>query len=1237
MVRPPENPPIPFPKSRYTPPTESIASHPYAELQCSSNFSFLRGASHPAELVVQAKTLGLSAIGIVDRNTVAGVVRAHSAAKKEGLQLLVGARIDTVPRGFKPRVKNGHNEKLSESAFANHSPGFSCLIYPTDRAAWGRLTRLLSKGKMRAQKGECHLWFPDILEMVEGQVIIVVPPTNGLMQERPETSHLKSKNTKASNNVLSFSKMHKKEEEHSFASQVAQLSEAKPNDVYLAAQVLYRGDDRKRLIALNALSQRTGAKLLATNDVLYHHSDRRPLQDVITCIREKCTINMGGFKLEQNSERHLKTGYEMQRLFADYPDAIKASQEIASRCTFSLDELSYHYPNEPVPPRKTAQQHLTKLTFDGAKKFYPHGQPPKVFETVLKELRLIKKLGYAQYFLTVHDIVAWAREREILCQGRGSAANSAVCYCLGVTAVDPEKMNVLFERFLSEERREPPDIDVDFEHERREEVIQYIYQRYGRHRAAIAATIITYRPRSAVREVGKVMGLTEDVTTALASTVWGSWGREIAKEHIQKETGLDLNDPLLARVIELTQELLGFPRHLSQHVGGFVLTEDALVETVPIGNAAMDERSFIEWDKDDIEELKIMKVDVLALGMLTCIRKCFDLIRTHYGQHYHLANLPPCDEPTYEMLQQGDSLGTFQVESRAQMNMLPRLKPKEFYDLVIQVAIVRPGPIQGDMVHPYLRRRDGLEEIIYPRPSPDHGDPKELENILSRTLGVPLFQEQAMQIAMDAAEFSSEEANELRRAMATFRRMGTIHTLQDKMVGRMIRRGYEPDFAKRCFDQIKGFGEYGFPESHAASFALLVYVSSFIKCHFPEVFCAGLLNSQPMGFYAPAQIVRDARDHGIEVRPIDVNHSDWDNTLEETADGGFAVRLGFRQADGLRKDLMEAFTAIRESPFKTLDAIRHNSSLNIATLERLAANDALRSLGLDRRQGLWAVRGLMSDTQLPLFEASETNTIGEDVAVALPTMRESEHVVADYQTHRLSLKAHPLSFLRAAYKKRGIICAADLLVMKSKQRCTIAGVVLVRQRPGTAKGVLFMTIEDETGIANIIVWKKNWERQRKIVMTARLIEITGEVQRAGDVIHVVAHRLSDLTSDLDQLSEDELPEVVAHADHIKAPLPSQAGGVSSENKRNQKLEEIGRDLNFLANADEVKRNTGDEGYLRMTRAQREAQDRIATSKGLPTEVVTGPSRPKREKQITAPARGAHPRNVRVIPKSRDFH
>ena len=731
---------------------------------------------------------------------------------------------------------------------------------------------------------------------------------------------------------------------------------------------------------------------------------------------------------------------------------------------------------------------------------------------------MIEKLDIAQYFLTIYDVIQYARygvEPPILCQGRGSAANSAVCYVLGITAVDPDKNDLLFERFISEERKEPPDIDVDFEHERREEVIQHIYGQYGREHAGLCATVIHYRPRMAIREVGKVMGLSEDITSALAKTIWGSGGREIgAKE--ATEAGLDLNDPLMARTIKLAEQLIGMPRHLSQHVGGFILTETPLTQTVPIGNGAMKDRSFIEWDKNDIEELRILKIDVLALGMLTCIRKAFDMIDAHYGKRYDLASIKH-DDAVYEMLCKGDSVGVFQVESRAQINMLPRLQPREFYDLVIQVAIVRPGPIQGDMVHPFLRRRNGLEPEEYPSPGPEY-DQDELKNILSRTMGVPIFQEQAMKIAMVAAEFSTAEANELRKAMATFRSKGTIGMLEDKMVGRMIGRGYDAEFAHRCFNQIKGFGDYGFPESHAASFAHLVYVSSWIKHHYPDVFCAALLNSQPMGFYAPAQLVRDAREHGVKVRPVDVNFSEWDNTLEPIGPDQFALRLGLRQVDGLRRDVIERMMSVRDTPFTDLEDFKVRTNADAGTMRKLAAADVFRSMGLDRRQALWDARALKDAPDLPLFTTGQDE--GTEVMFPLPKMPTCEHVVADYQTLRLSLKAHPMSFLRASMTRQGYSSANDLKHMRNGQKISMAGMVLIRQRPGTAKGVCFITIEDEVGVANLVVWSKVMANYRKVVMRARVIDVRGVVQREGDVIHIIVNHLADRTDALDRLSND---------------------------------------------------------------------------------------------------------------------
>ncbi len=1084
------------------------AGPPYAELQVATNFSFLRGASHAEELVLEARRLGLAAIGICDRNTLAGVVRAHVAGRAHGVEVRIGARLDL-------------------------TDGLSFLCYPTDREAYGRLSSLLSKGKLAAGKGDCHISLDDVIAHSEGQVFIALPP------DRPDQD---------------------------FEAVLSRLAGLWPGQLYLGACHRHQGTDRARIATLAELGTRAGAPIVALNDVLYHAPHRRPLQDLVTCIREHCTIHEAGFRLGPNAERHLKSPAEMARLFRGFEPALARTLDIAGRCGFTLDDLAYCYPDEPVPPGRTPQDHLEDLTWAGAAWRYPAGIPPRVERQLRKELRLIEGLGYAPYFLTVHDVVAWARGEGILCQGRGSAANSAVCFCLGITSVNPDTSDLLFERFLSKERREPPDIDVDFEHERREEVIQYIYRRYGRHRAALTATVISYRPRSAVREACKALGLSEDIATALAGTVWGSWGRDLDPERIRR-AGLDPDNPMLLRAIQLSRELIGFPRHLSQHVGGFVLTQGPLIDTVPIGNAAMDDRTFIEWDKDDISALGIMKVDVLALGMLTCIRKAFDMLETYKGLRHTLASIPPEDTATYDMLCAGDSLGVFQVESRAQMNMLPRLRPRTFYDLVIEVAIVRPGPIQGDMVHPYLRRRQGRETVSYPKPAPEHGHPRELENILGRTLGVPLFQEQAMQIAMDAAKFTPEEANGLRRAMATFRKVGTIQTYQDMMVERMIARGYEPDFARRCFDQIKGFGEYGFPESHAASFALLVYVSSWLKCHHPDVFCAALLNAQPMGFYAPAQIVRDAREHGIRILPVDVNHSDWDNTLEpDPAGEGLAVRLGFRQVDGLREDEAEALMIARGEGFYQVADIRRRGGLMRRSLELLAAADAFGSLGLDRRAALWAVRGEAPAAALPLFAAADLAEQGEDDETRLPAMPASEHVLQDYQTLRLSLKDHPLRFLRERYGRLGIETTAAAAARPDGSRVRTAGVVLVRQKPGSAKGVVFITIEDETGIANLVVWQRVTERFRPVVMGARILAVEGRVQRADSVTHIVAERLVDRTADLAALSEDALNDPLKGA---------------------------------LANADEVVRPVPDR---------------------------RGP-----------PPRPSHPRNVRVIPASRDFH
>ncbi|MBA3669800.1 MAG: error-prone DNA polymerase [Sphingomonas sp.] len=1115
----------------------SIPTAPYVELGLSSPFSFLRGASDSIELALSALDLGMDSIGIADRNTLAGVVRMHSAAKGAGLRPLIGCRLDLSPS----RLREGLGEGLSVGLGTGPPPipaigrgELSLLAYPIDRDGYGRLSTLLSRGKMRSKKGECDLTLDEVAAHAEGIAFIAWPSEDlDLVEE-----------------------------------QLQRLREAIPSLRYLAAAHLYRGDDLARIERLDRIARAQSCSILATNDVYYHTPERRPLQDVMTCIREKVTLASAGFLLNPNGEQHLKSPEEMARLFARWPHAIAATRAFADALHFSLDELKYEYPRETVPEGRSPQHHLEQLTREDAATRWPEGVPAKVEAQLRHELALIEKLDFARYFLTVHDIVAFARSLDppILCQGRGSAANSAVCYALGITAVDPATSELLFERFISEERKEPPDIDVDFEHERREEVIQHIYAKYGRDRAGIAATVIHYRPRSAIREVGKVMGLSEDVTAAIAATHWGSMDGEIENDRVS-EAGLDFSDPHLRRVIKLASQMIGMPRHLSQHVGGFILTERPLTDTVPIGNGAMDDRTFIEWDKDDIEELGILKIDVLALGMLTCCRKAFDLIAAHHGEELELESVPRDVPAVYDMLCAGDSLGVFQVESRAQMNMLPRLKPRCFYDLVIEVAIVRPGPIQGDMVHPYLKRRSGKEAVCFPCPSPDHGPPDELERILARTLGVPVFQEQAMKIALDAAQFSPTEANQLRKAMATFRSRGTIDLLQDKMVGRMVARGYDPDFATRCFHQIRGFGEYGFPESHAASFAHLVYVSSWIKWKYPAAFAAALLNSQPMGFYAPAQIVRDAQDHGVTVLPVDVNLSDWDCTLEavETLKPGpssvraelsrgalarpshghpstslgtngevgrLALRLGLRQIDGLRSDDAQRIVAARGTrPFADVEEVKVRARVGVATVQRLAAADAFRSVGLDRRAALWDSRALKQAPDLPLFIAADERDEGaEAIAAILPQMPLSEHVVNDYQTVRLSLKAHPMSFLRDHYGGRGFVTADRLRKLRYGQRVSLAGLVLIRQRPGSAKGVCFITLEDETGIANLIIWPDRFAAQRSIVMGARLMVVHGVVQHDEAVVHVVTSRLEDDSAMLRRLSDDSLPSTLSAGD-----------------------------------------------------------------------------------------------------------
>ena len=1030
----------------------------YAELQIATAFSFLHGASHAEELAQTAAALGLAAIGVADRNTLAGIVRAHVAAKAAQVRLVPGARL----------------------VFRDGTPDVTA--YPMDRAAWGRLSRLLTVGKGRTVKGACALDLADLLEFGDGLAVLI----------------------------------------HGRGDASLRVLQARfRNRAWLAACRRYAPDDVMHLRRTAELGHRYRLPLLATNDVLYHGPERRRLQDVMTCIRQGTTLEKAGLALAANGERHLKSPAEMLRLFHDYPEAVRATQDLVAMCRFDLDELAYEYPDEPVPPDSTPDQHLALLTWQGAAERYPAGIPENVRANVVKELGMITELCYAPYFLTVHDIVRYARSQGILCQGRGSAANSSVCYCLGVTAVDPTQIDLLFERFISAERREPPDIDVDFEHERREEVIQYIYRRYGRHRAGIAATVIHYRPKMAAREVGKVMGLSEDATAALSAESWNAGGSLWGDARLA-EIGLDPASAVVQRTVAMAKELVGFPRHLSQHVGGFVLTRGRLDETVPIGPAAMAERSFIEWDKDDIDALGIMKVDVLALGMLTCVHRAFDLLALRGVHLKDLADVPREDAAVYEMLQKADSLGVFQVESRAQMNMLPRLRPAKFYDLVIEVAIVRPGPIQGDMVHPYLRRRQGLEVMTFPSPCPTHGPADELERVLGKTLGVPLFQEQAMRIAIEAARFSPEQANELRRAMATFRHVGTIQTFFDRMVQGMVKRGYAQDFAERCFRQIEGFGTYGFPESHAASFAHLVYVSAWLKCHHPAVFACALLNSQPMGFYAPAQIVGDAREHGVRVRRVDVNDSGWDCHLSDDS----ALQLGFRLIDGFRPDWATAILAGR--PFAGFSQLA-SAGLPHAALVALAEADAFCSIGLDRRAALWQVRGLDRTPALPLFAGLPPSIR----PACLPVMALPGQVAADYQTTGLSLKAHPLRFLRVQLAGDGFMTCAEATGLEDGARFYTAGVVLVRQRPGSAGGVVFATIEDETGVANVVVWPSLLEIYRSAVLGAAVLGVRGRIQRTVEgIVHLVAEHLEDRTADLRDMEETATTAPPARADEL---------------------------------------------------------------------------------------------------------
>ncbi|MEG8014879.1 error-prone DNA polymerase [Sphingomonas sp. 22R3R2A-7] len=1093
----------------------------FAELVAATNFSFLDGASDAGTMVGRAVELGLGGIGIADRNTVAGVVRAHQALKKAEAALL---GMTLPPVDFRLLVG-------ARLVFEDGTPDI--IAYPATRRGWGRLTRLLTVGNRRAEKGGCILGLGDLIAHHAEMMLVVMPESSARgatpVSPLPEGDALPERR------------------ERDLPSVLRAVKRLGADCVWLGVTMPRGGRDRRRLARLAGIADAAGVPILATTDALYAYPDDRDLHDIVTCIREGTSIHKAGRLLAANGERHLKPESEIARLFRDRPDAVAESARLLSRIAFTLDDLKYEYPHEPIPAGWDAHDWLEHLVWQIALERYDYRVPEKMLALLHEEFTLIRQRNYAYYFLTVSDIVRFARAQDppILCQGRGSAANSVVCYLLGVTSVDPMKYDLLFSRFISSERDEPPDIDVDFEHERREEVMQYIYRRYGRDRAAIAATVIHYRPKSTVREVGKALGLTEDVTQRLTSTVWGSFSSRFDERRFT-ETGFDPDNPEIARLRMMVDRLLEFPRHLSQHVGGFVLTQGRLDEMVPIHNGAMADRTFIEWDKDDIDALGLMKVDILALGMLTCIRKSFDLMREHgLGDHLLDTIAVAEDDRVYDMLCKGDSIGVFQVESRAQINMLPRLRPRQLYDLVVQVAIVRPGPIEGDMVHPYLRRRSGKEKVEFPAPDPRFGPPDELQQLLRFTYGVPLFQEQAMKLAIVAAGFTPNEANQLRKSMATFRKVGGMDNFHAKLIGGMVRRGYQAEFAERCFKQIEGFGSYGFPESHALSFARLVYVSSWIKCFHPAVFTCALLNAQPMGFYAPAQLVRDAVEHGVRVLPVDVNASGWDNSLESA----MVMRLGFRQVDGFRAEWAAEIARVRTTPFVGIEDLARRASLPQRAMNLLADADAFRSLAKDRREALWDVRRT-PPKQLALFAAADAPELGVEPDAHLPAMPLSEQVAADYQTTRLSLKAHPMAFLRDRFAAEGILSSAQANATKDGRRAKVAGIVLVRQRPGKGNAI-FVTIEDETGVTNGLMWARDFEANRRAVMASRLMVLEGVIQRSEEgVTHLMTARVQDRSDMLRLLSEDHAVEPpLARVDEVIRPVATRSPDARAHHPR----------------------------------------------------------------------------------------
>ena len=1034
-----------------------------AVLGCYSNFTFLTGAAHPDEMVATAAALGWQAIGIADVNSLAGIVRAHCAARDHDIRLVVGARLRLVD-------------------------GPDIIAHPLDREGYESLSMLLSEANLRGSKAAPIMHLADLARLSASTALLVMPPTHPALD---------------------------------YQAQLTQLRQIVAGQLFAGASLCRDGADQARLALLGDMVQAAGLRLTAAGDALYHIAERRPLADVLTCIREKQLLDKAGHLLSRNAERHLISPEEAARRWRHWPDALAAAADLASLCKFSMSDLSYEYPDEVSPGGRNAMQELEYQTWKGARDRYRDGIPAKVETYLNRELALIAKLEFAPYFLTVFDIVRFARGRGILCQGRGSAANSAVCYCLGITAVDPDRSQPLFERFISEARGEPPDIDVDFEHERREEVIQHIYAKYGRSRAGLAASVITYRRRSALREVAKVFGLSRDVQAALSGEVWGR-EKQVLDGAALQAAGLDPADRRLALVMRLVADISRFPRHLSQHVGGFVITRGRLDHLCPISPAAMEGRTVIEWDKDDLDALGLLKVDVLALGMLSCIRRAFDLLRLHYNRPFTLASVPPEDKATYDMLCAGQSVGVFQVESRAQMAMLPRLQPRCFHDLVVQVAIVRPGPIQGDMVHPYLRRRAGLERISYPS--------EDLRAVLERTLGVPLFQEQAMQIAIVAAGFTGSEADQLRRAMATFKKNGEVSRFREKMVTGMTARGYDSEFALRCFKQIEGFGTYGFPESHAASFALLVYVSAWIKYHYPDVFICALLNAQPMGFYSPSQLVAEAKRSGIQVRPVDVGHSTWDSTLEldpQNRRGHHALRLGLRLVKGLPRGEGERIAASRQQQegrpaFDSLADIMRRADVSANALQAIAAADGFASMRVNRRQAQWQVRALARQRlhEMPLFAQAgrrHDSVAGTEPAVSLPSASGGEEVAADYRSLGLSLKAHPITMLAPSLQAAGWQSCAVAHDVRDETRLRLAGLVTMRQRPGTASGTVFLTVEDDIHALNVIIWPKLTETYREALLRSQILGVVGRVQREQSVVHFIAESLFNLNGFLRHL------------------------------------------------------------------------------------------------------------------------